>query len=548
MILENPFYVLGATTRDNRQTIVELAEDKSFELDEDICQKARSDLTMPRTRLLAEINWFPGVSPRKVNQLIEQLNIASKSIINTEGLSELPSINILGEVISNDKYIFSANEIEKIITQLIEAYENLDIDYLMRDINEDREISKFTQVTDYEQVENEISLKQNQCVKKVIKKLNSLPTRDLIAVMTNIVDTETLNGEVQASSMIDDLVDDYKLHTQDFLEHESQKIYKLIDHIKDKAIDGESSIEPLIDKLIEVTKTWDDVAQPIQLSTKSRGLDHDLSVRVANSIRSLSIGLTNDHGYVELSQKISESLKELFAELPEILERVEDDIDALDNIFYQIQDAQDNQEREERAFKESLKYEVDIGIVMKDKLTISSDGITWKNKTYPLNDITRIRWGATRHSVNGIPTGTTYTISFGNNKSTSLVETRRGSVYEEVIDRLWKTAGMNILTNMLKDFKNNKGLTMDNATIWDDGVSITKPGGWFSSDEKKKFGWSEVQVYSSNGNFVIEAINDNKFITAIEYQGAYNIHFLEQAIRMKFKDPEATNLSDLLKN
>jgi hypothetical protein len=301
--------------------------------------------------------------------------------------------------------------------------------------------------------------------------------------------------------------------------------------IRDRADDGTDTISPLVDKLLQMTQNWDNVAQPIQLSMKSRGLDEQLSSQVANTIRLLSIDLTNDYGYVELSQRISESLKELFAELPEIVERVEEDIDTLDDLFYQIQEAKDKKEREERQFQESLNYSVEIGILMKDKLSISSKGITWKNKTYPLESITRVTWGATRHSVNGIPTGTTYTISFGDDRSTSTVETRRGSVYEEVIDRLWKTAGMVIITKLLKDFKNGQGLTFNNATIWDDGVTLIKAGGWFSSDEKRKFGWSEVQIYSSNGSLVIESIKEKKFVTSIAYQGVYNVHFLEQLIR-----------------
>ncbi|HDS1391584.1 TPA: hypothetical protein QEK39_001299 [Stenotrophomonas maltophilia] len=52
---QSAFAVLGVTIRDNRRRIVELAEEKSLELDHDVCQKARSDLTNPRTRLNAEI-------------------------------------------------------------------------------------------------------------------------------------------------------------------------------------------------------------------------------------------------------------------------------------------------------------------------------------------------------------------------------------------------------------------------------------------------------------------------------------------------------------
>lgn len=546
MITDNPFFILDSTTRDSRQKIVQSAEEKSLDIDEDLCQKARSDLTMPRNRVFAELNWLPGVSPRKVALLVSQLKASDKDLYSVEGIPDLARINILMELLNTEHINFNNNELEEIIVNIVYDFENLDIDEIIRDINEDRTVSGFPEVNDYALVNNHLIEKRRGCVKLILKRLNNLDTKHLIDIMTRIVDEETANGEIQASPMIEDLVDDYKLHTQNFLEQEFEKIKKLIEVIRGRSDEGKDSISALIDKLLQITQNWDNVAQPIQLSMKSRGLDEPLSTQVANTIRSLSIDLTNDYGYVELSQRISESLKELFAELPEIVEKVEEDIDTLDDLFYQIQEAKDKKEREERQFQESLNYSVEIGILMKDKLSISSKGITWKNKTYPLESITRVTWGATRHSVNGIPTGTTYTISFGDDRSTSTVETRRGSVYEEVIDRLWKTAGMVIITKLLKDFRNGQRLTFNNATIWDDGVTLIKPGGWFSSDESKKFGWSELQIYSFNGSLVIESIEEKKFVTAIAYQDVYNVHFLEQLIRMKFKNGNTKKLSDLL--
>jgi hypothetical protein len=546
MLKENPFYILDATTRDNRQKIVTLAEEKSFEIDEDLCQKARAELTMPRNRVLAELNWFPGVSPRKIELLISQLRTSYKDLYTIEGIPDLARINIFIELLSTEHIKFNNNELEKIILSIVYNFDNLNIDEIIRDINEDRTVSGFPEINDNELVENHLIEKKRSCVKLILKQLNNLDTLNLINTMTRIVDNETENGETQASSMVEDLVDDYKLHTQNFLEQEFEKIRKLIELISDKAEEGENCISPLIDKLLKMAQNWDNVAQPIQLSMKSRGLAEPLSNEVASTIRSLSIELTNDYSYIELSKKISESLKELFAELPEIIERVDEDIDTLDDLFYQRQEVINKQEREKKQFQESLNYSVEIGILMKDKLSISSKGITWKNKTYSLESITRVTWGATKHSVNGIPTGTTYTISFGDDSSTSTVETRKSSVYEEVIDRLWKTAGMSIITKLLKDFKTGQGLIFNNTTIWDDGVTLVKPGGWFSSDEKKKFGWSEVKIYSSNGSLVIESIKEKFFATAISYQGVYNIHFLEQLIRMKFKDANSRKLSDLL--
>lgn len=352
MIKENPFYILDATTRDNRQKIVELAEEKSFDIDEDLCQKARSDLTMPRNRVFAELNWLPGVSPRKVALLVSQLKTNDKNLYSVDGIPDLARINILMELLNTEYIKFSNNELEKIIIKIIYDFENLEINNIIRDINEDRIVSGFPEVNDFELVENHLKEKKRNCVKLILNSLNSLDTKQLIDIMTRIVDEETANGEIQASSMIEDLVDDYKLHTQNFLEQEFEKIKKLIDVIRDRADEGKDGISSLIDKLLQITQNWDNVAQPIQLSMKSRGLDEPLSQKVANTIRSLSIELTNDYGYVELSQKISEALKELFAELPEIVERVEEDIDTLDDLFYQIQESKDKQERRKTISRE----------------------------------------------------------------------------------------------------------------------------------------------------------------------------------------------------
>jgi hypothetical protein len=60
-ILRNPFHVVGVCPRDNRQRIVEAAEERSLTLDADVCARARADLTNPRNRLSAELAWLPGM-------------------------------------------------------------------------------------------------------------------------------------------------------------------------------------------------------------------------------------------------------------------------------------------------------------------------------------------------------------------------------------------------------------------------------------------------------------------------------------------------------
>jgi hypothetical protein len=76
----NPFAVLGVTVRDDRRTIVEQAEHQSLLHDADECQSARSMLTNPKNRVAAEMAWLPGVSPDRVNRLLETLLANTMSV------------------------------------------------------------------------------------------------------------------------------------------------------------------------------------------------------------------------------------------------------------------------------------------------------------------------------------------------------------------------------------------------------------------------------------------------------------------------------------
>lgn len=88
----------------------------------------------------------------------------------------------------------------------------------------------------------------------------------------------------------------------------------------------------MINQLIQVVKNWDIVAQPIQVSKKSRGLDHDASNRVAGLVRDLAVHLFNDHDKLDFSQKLTNMLQEVFAEVGKVAERIADDVNALDEI------------------------------------------------------------------------------------------------------------------------------------------------------------------------------------------------------------------------
>ena len=538
---QSAFAVLGVTTRDDRRRIVELAEEKSLELDHDVCQKARSDLTNPRTRLGVEIAWLPGVSPRKAGQLVENLLNEPMAIREESGLPTLAHLNLLAAAFETVDGKHDADDLAEFIVETAYLAEELTPDEVLRDINEDRVASRFPEVNSLNQIEAELTERKRYYRTAIKDALDRLPPMTLIKVMTDAVARLTSGGEVHAPGLIDDLVDSYEVETQGILQQEGENVRKLIKAARDHADSGEAAIKPYVDKLDAVARNWDKIAQPIQLSSKARGIDHEASRDLAYEIRSLAIDLFNKHDMLTQSQRLTGLIQELFAEVPEIADRVEQDADALADIFQQRKQA--SARRDEWASE--ITYRAEIGVMFKDTLSISPQGVSWKGQNFPLDSITRVRWGGVSHSVNGVPTGTTYTIAFGNRSSEAVVELKKQNIYSTFIDKLWRAVCVRLLTEMLEALKEGRSLHFGDALLHDDGITLVKRK-FLGSNEQVRCSWDRVHVWSADGSFCIGAKDDKKINAGISYIHGANTHILEQAIRMGFKKPGMRRLSELL--
>lgn len=384
---KSPFAVLGVTTRDDRRRIVESAEEKSLELDHELCQKARSDLTNPRLRLSTEIAWLPGVSPRKATQLMDGLLSNPMAIRQESGLPTLAHLNLLASAFETVMDSHDADDLSEFILEFAHLAEELYPEEVLRDINEDRSVSGFPEVKTVEQIEEELS-ERKRYYRNIIKEaLDRLPSAKLVQVVTNTVDGATLGGEDHAPALIDDLVDCYEVETQSLLQSGAENLQKLIKAARDAALSGEAAVKPYVDKIEAAARSWDRIAQPIQLSAKARGTEHDLGSRLGWEIRGLAIDLFNTHDILSQAQRLTALLQELFSEIPEISERVEQDADALENI------ASDRN-------KLYTKF--------KD-FNLSGNSFMWNNRTYHLSTINHIGFyrAITTHKTNFVETGKT---------------------------------------------------------------------------------------------------------------------------------------------
>ncbi|HPF23702.1 MAG TPA: hypothetical protein PK417_09500 [Hyphomonas sp.] len=539
---QNPFALLGVSTRDSRRRIVELAEEKSLELDHDICQKARSDLTSPRMRLTAEMAWLPGVSPGKARQLIFALQSDPMSLRDEAGLPTLAQLNLLAAAFESVDGSESADQISEFIQELASLTDELSTDQILRDINEDRSVSGFPEINSFDPIEAELAERKRFYRNAIKVALDKLPVAVLVDAMTMTVDEVTFGGEVHAPELIDDLVDSYAVETQGFLQKEAENTDKLINAAREAAASGEEALKPIIEKLELVARNWDKVAQPIQLSAKARGIDHDPSREIARSIRTLAVDLFNEHGMLALSQRLTNLIQELFSEVPEVSDQVEEDLEALADIVRNREGADDRNSEWAR----EITFHAEIGMIFKETLSISPEGLTWKNQHYPLDSITRIRWGGTRHSVNGIPTGTTYTIAFGDSRSVAVVELRKDSTFSSFIQKLWRAVGVRMLIRILEKLRDGKEMRIGDATIRDTGIVLVKRK-FFGSNEQVPFSWQEIRIWSADGSLFIGSKADSKAYVSLPYLEHWNVQVLEQAINLVINKPGARRLSDILR-
>jgi len=326
------FGLLGATTRDKKQRILELEEDQSLSLDPGQCSKARQDLTSPRSRLAAELEWLPGLSPKRAfdyRDLIDHDLSAYFRLAEAEnGLVRANLVAAGLEVLSEAS---SVSDWTEQILALAHATEEVDPAALMVVLNEDRAVAECPQIQSAETVRIELDARERTLRDVMRASLDRLVTAEMLKVVFNVVDVATNSGANRSPALIEELMDAYGLDTRGFLEKEAENVTKLVEAAK--AVSQQTAeLRSFIDKLEKVVVNWTHVAKPIQMSMKARGLVHDLSSQVGYTIRGLSLELVREADDIASAQRLTNILQEHFSQFPEMSELLENDVSQLNDM------------------------------------------------------------------------------------------------------------------------------------------------------------------------------------------------------------------------
>ncbi len=343
-LIDNPFYILDVATTDDRKTIISKAEEKSFFENSSACSEAQNVLLNIVKRTFAELSWFPGASKAKVEEICNA--IANQRPITYSGLTSVAKLNAciynFGIQVHADVY-----EIGYAVLEIDGLFGDLNVSEITSTINNDRSIAAIKEISESE-VSAELE-KVRQYIKRTItEKVQNLSDDQYAEFATLIAEKCISDASYDDGIVIDDIINQYELWVQPILEDHENEIRYIIktteadiqnEFNKQDAGDGkflETSlkirVQINVDTILQKLKLWDVYAQPLQLRDTARGYAHNDSRSLAMDIRGFAVFLYNEKEYTELAIKITEVLRSVFAELPEFLDKINEDHQQLNKL------------------------------------------------------------------------------------------------------------------------------------------------------------------------------------------------------------------------
>ena len=163
-LTSNPFFILRASPRDNSQRLSELCDENSFLGNAAECADAYSVLCDPHRRLEAEVYWFTGIYDSKIYEVLKAID--SIKLDSIKNLNPVLQATILLSRKTAEMDYRSSTHCELLVS--LYAY---DIQTLLNEININRKIAGFPQVSDKNELSGYVSFLRREILKRAFKPL-----------------------------------------------------------------------------------------------------------------------------------------------------------------------------------------------------------------------------------------------------------------------------------------------------------------------------------------------------------------------------------------
>jgi len=307
----NAFAVLGVGLDASAQAISDAVDDLSFEPghDPDALNAARASLMSARDRLGEELGWLPEMSPELLAQVRAGLKAGDVAAVTaardaTIGLARLN----LGLALA----VAVPGEVERAV-RVISDGQAWDSNATLGLLGEARARAGFRPIDDdlYDGAVRERAVTVAQALAPLFAATTSARAA-LTKAMQGAAAAATAGGGGGFGAMfLDEVMRCYAAGIDPALEAAAAKIAAATAALKERPGDQGQAIA-----LTAGLEIWSSLRRPVQVHEAARGLDDPASAAIFDSVRSLTVTLSNDHDEYDIALRLARALIASFALVP----------------------------------------------------------------------------------------------------------------------------------------------------------------------------------------------------------------------------------------
>lgn len=525
-LTDNPFYCLGASTRDSRRRLMELADERQLTADSTAAAHASRLLTNPRARVHAELRWLPGLSPSRARAAAEA---AATGMPTGPGSEMLPlaAINVaISQLVSNPADETAPGLVAARLASIAGLAERIKPPEVRARLNEDRAVAGFPDLDD-EVLAAGLEAWHSDVRDACVQRMRQLGRDGHCDALSRLVEAVLGDGSIHGPTLVHEIVDATAVDFEDALDTAGARVEYELEVLRLMAGSrlSENEVVAQVRWLASALREWDAIAQPFQVSSRARGQEHSRSRTMADAVRDAALALHRGGGHTKASRAVTVLMQEVFAELVHVADMAARDAVQIDELLA----ARVERESDRREWEKAISFEATYGVLIKTRVAVSAGGVRHEGQLIPLEDINRVRWGATRHSVNGIPTGTTYMVFVGSAKDEIRFTVRNENLYNGFVTALYRATVGRLSVAFATELRAGGTLRWPGVQVSDTGI-VLAAFRLFRANEQRFFPWAKVRTHSANGYFVLTAVAESGFEARVSYQDADNTHLLSYMI------------------
>lgn len=316
---DNPFHLLGVSSRDRSDAIAEAAEEAvgSGRLAERAALAAQQTLMAARMRLDAEVGWLPGVAPARASTTVDAV-IGGKALDagSVEALRGVAKANLTAQSCTQ-----GASDLET-LRRLVACQSDIEVAGVGEAINADRFVAGFPQV-DKTLVAQALKGLLTSHVEAAVSAIGA--SSDPPRIAANIA-REFVSAQDARREFMEECVERYNTWAASRISRVGEAVVATV-----KAY-GESGSSQDLDQAVIAMRAWRNETEARRIVFSAKKLDEPRSTELFRSVREFCKTLVNERNLPERAHEVFTALQAAFADVPSVVDQMERDIAELTDV------------------------------------------------------------------------------------------------------------------------------------------------------------------------------------------------------------------------